>query len=151
MAIPGFLGLCEHCIEEHLDLYLSKHKEYNSRQCWQLTNRVGWEGIWRRLRLFGLKVGNREAGDLGMGWKCVQSWFACAEMQARVWGGRLLLLLFHQQSLSQLPLVLLDLLLHVIDCTCNLQEDMLVNTGWDLTYKQTYFFWFSFSMVSWWH
>jgi len=41
MAIPGFLRLWEPCIEEHLDLYLPKRKEYNSKQCWQLTNRVG--------------------------------------------------------------------------------------------------------------
>lgn len=32
-------------------------------------------------------------------------------------------LLLHQQGLVQLTLVLLDLLLHVIDCTCNLQEE----------------------------
>jgi len=34
-----------------------------------------------------------------------------------MWRGRLLL---HKQGLGQLALVLLDLLLHVIDCTCNL-------------------------------
>lgn len=33
-----------------------------------------------------------------------------------------LLLLLHQQSLVQLALMLLDLLLHVGDCTCNLSE-----------------------------
>lgn len=32
------------------------------------------------------------------------------------------LLLLHQQRLVQLTLVLLDLLLHVGDCTCNLGE-----------------------------
>lgn len=31
------------------------------------------------------------------------------------------LLLLHQQRLVQLTLVLLDLLLHVGDCTCNLE------------------------------
>ena len=36
--------------------------------------------------------------------------------------GGLMLLLLHDQSLGQLPLVLLNLLLHVIDCTCNLQR-----------------------------
>ena len=35
-------------------------------------------------------------------------------------GGRLLL--FHQQGLVELALVLLDLLLHVADCTCNLDR-----------------------------
>lgn len=35
-------------------------------------------------------------------------------------GGKLLLL--HQQRLVELTLVLLDLLLHVGDCTCNLGE-----------------------------
>ena len=33
------------------------------------------------------------------------------------------LLLLHQQRLVQLTLVLLDLLLHVGDCTCNLDEE----------------------------
>lgn len=32
------------------------------------------------------------------------------------------LLLLHQQCLVQLALMLLDLLLHVGDCTCNLDE-----------------------------
>lgn len=32
------------------------------------------------------------------------------------------LVLLHQQSLVQLTLVLLDLLLHVGDCSCNLKE-----------------------------
>lgn len=34
------------------------------------------------------------------------------------------LLLLHQQRLVQLTLVLLDLLLHVGDCTCNLGENV---------------------------
>lgn len=35
-------------------------------------------------------------------------------------GGKLLLLLLHQQRLVELTLVLLDLLLHVGDCACDL-------------------------------
>jgi hypothetical protein len=46
-----------------------------------------------------------------------------AVVQARGGEGAEGLLLLHQQGLGQLSLVLLDLLLHVIDCTCNLQEE----------------------------
>jgi hypothetical protein len=46
-------------------------------------------------------------------------------------GGRLLLLL-HQQGLVELALVLLDLLLHVADCTCNLDRK-----GWDKVNSRT--------------
>lgn len=48
------------------------------------------------------------------------------------------LLLLYQQRLVQLTLVLLDLLLHVGDCTCNLGDgrggftkDVLSSEGWD--------------------
>lgn len=83
-----------------------------------LTERVGAVGVRRWLRLFGLQV--REAWSLGMTWKWIQGGFGSTRMQAWVGRGRLLLLLLHQQGLGQLTLVLLDLLLHVIDCTCNL-------------------------------
>lgn len=54
-----------------------------------------------------------------MAWEGVQGRFGGDGVQACV-GGGLMLLLLHQQGLGQLTLVLLDLLLHVIDCTCNL-------------------------------
>lgn len=38
-----------------------------------LTHRVWGERVWRRLRLFGLKVRNGEAGGLGVDGKRVQS------------------------------------------------------------------------------
>ena len=85
-----------------------------------LTERVGAVGVRRWMRLFGLQV--REAWSLGVTWKRIQGGFGPTRMQARVGGGRLLLLMLHQQGLGQLTLVLLDLLLHVIDCTCNLRH-----------------------------
>ena len=87
-----------------------------------LTQRVRAEGAGRTLRLFGLQVGDGQAWSLRVSWEDVQVWFGEAGVQAAVGrGGRRLLLLLHQQSLRQLPLVLLDLLLHVIDCACNLR------------------------------
>lgn len=91
------------------------------RKIRQLTERVRGERVGRRLRLFGRQIRDRQAWCLLVWRKCIQCWFACAGMQAGMRGRRLLLLLLlNQQNLGQLPLVLLDLLLHVIDCTCNL-------------------------------
>lgn len=50
-----------------------------------------------------------------------------------MWRGWLLL---HKQGLSQLSLVLLDLLLHVIDCTCNLATTKNKNKSTNRRQKQ---------------
>lgn len=105
--------------------------------CWshpRLTERVGAVGVGRRRRLFGVQC---VSVACSLVWACegIQGWFsgdrasggATGRMQTsrgrRGGGGmRGKLLLLHQQRLVQLTLVLLDLLLHVGDCTCNLRE-----------------------------
>lgn len=97
----------------------------------RLTERVGAVGVGRRRRLFGVQcVG--EARSLVWACEGIQGWFsgdgasggAAGRVQTsrggRGGGMRGKLLLLHQQRLVQLTLVLLDLLLHVGDCTCNL-------------------------------
>lgn len=96
-----------------------------------LTERIGAVGIRWRWRLFGVQCVN-EARSLWWSSERVQSWFAGARSPSRNtmrvqtrgggsgWGMSGKLLLLHQQRLVELTLVLLDLLLHVGDCTCNL-------------------------------
>lgn len=104
----------------------------------RLTERIGVVGIGRRRRLFGVQwVG--EARSLMGACEGIQDWFTgdrtTGMMQTgrgrRGGGMRGKLLLLHQQCLVQLALMLLDLLLHVGDCTCNLDEkDRRYNGHW---------------------
>lgn len=96
-----------------------------------LTELIGAVGVGRRRWLFGVQcVGEARS----VVWACegIHSWFARARASGGAargmqtsGGGRGMrgkLLLLHQQRLVQLTLVLLDLLLHVGDCACNLAE-----------------------------
>lgn len=122
---------------ENLSFKQSDHSVVLSALCCcysRLTERVGAVGAGRRRRLFGVQCIGK-ARSLVSACEGVQGWFARAGasggatggMQTSGGGGRRRgmrgkLLLLHQQRLVQLTLVLLDLLLHVGDCTCNLGE-----------------------------
>lgn len=85
----------------------------------RLTERVRSKGAGRRLRLFGLQVG--QAGGRGVRGEAVHGRFACRRVQRQVRRGRRGL---HEQGLGQLALLLLDLLLQVSDCARDLVADV---------------------------
>lgn len=63
--------------------------------------------------------------------EAVHGRFACRGVQRQVRRGRRGL---HEQGLGQLALLLLDLLLQVSDCTCDLEADTCMLGGSDVVY-----------------